>query len=271
MLRGRRAVRRSPESRWVAIRAIIAAIPRGRVATYGQVAAAAGFPRGARLTARALQGADGLPWQRVVAAGGRIALSGVEGQDQRIRLRGEGVRFRGNRVRMDLHGWGGRPPTARQRTPAGTRVGSNGPERPAPVEARGAMRVAFERELQRLPGLERRTWVTPQRRRAYVSGDREIVRVGPGRAIAVRLPDPRDGTPFPDRGATVPSGGRPRRGSWRSVRLATTDDLIAGLALVEAALLESPGSSDRRTGGRDPRRPPGIRRTVPRSMRVVRR
>jgi len=75
------------------------------VATYGQIAEVAGYPRGARLTVRALQGAPGLPWHRVVAAGGRIALAGEEGKEQRLRLEIEGVAFRGGRVRMDLHGW----------------------------------------------------------------------------------------------------------------------------------------------------------------------
>jgi methylated-DNA-protein-cysteine methyltransferase related protein len=87
------------------IRAVIARIPRGKVITYGQVAAAAGFPRAARLTVRALQTAGGLPWHRVVGAGGRIALLGEEGREQRLRLELEGVSFRGQRVRMDLHGW----------------------------------------------------------------------------------------------------------------------------------------------------------------------
>ena len=73
--------------------------------TYGQVAEAAGIPGGARLTVRALYGGTELPWHRVVAAGGRIALTGEDGHEQRLRLRMEGVTFRGGRVRMDLHGW----------------------------------------------------------------------------------------------------------------------------------------------------------------------
>lgn len=86
-------------------RQVIARVPRGRVITYGQVAAAAGFPRAARLTVRALKSGVGLPWHRVVAAGGRIALPGEEGREQRLRLEIEGVRFRSGRVRIDLHGW----------------------------------------------------------------------------------------------------------------------------------------------------------------------
>lgn len=97
--------------------AVIARIPRGRVITYGEVAAAAGYPRAARLTVRALQHAEHLPWHRVVGAGGRIALPGLEGQEQRLRLTIEGVTFRGEKVRMDLHGWRPRRASSLRPTP----------------------------------------------------------------------------------------------------------------------------------------------------------
>jgi alkylated DNA nucleotide flippase Atl1 len=80
-------------------RRVIARIPRGKVSTYGMVAEAA------RMTVWALRGSEGLPWHRVVAAGGRIALPGEEGREQRIRLEVEGVTFRGARVRVDRHLW----------------------------------------------------------------------------------------------------------------------------------------------------------------------
>ena len=82
------------------IRATILKIPRGKVSTYGAVARAAGFPGAARQVVRALQKSHGLPWQRVVAAGGRIALPGERGLEQRFRLEAEGVKFSGKRVRM---------------------------------------------------------------------------------------------------------------------------------------------------------------------------
>ena len=82
------------------IRAVIRRIPRGKVSSYGAVAEAAGIPRGARVAVRALQGAAGLPWHRVVAAGGRIALRGESAFEQRFRLESEGVRFAGKRVAM---------------------------------------------------------------------------------------------------------------------------------------------------------------------------
>jgi len=97
------------------LREVIASVPRGKVITYGQVAAAGGFPGAARLTVWALHSAKGLPWHRVVGAGGRIALTGEHGQEQRLRLEIEGVAFRRGRVLMGLHGW--IPGTRRRRTP----------------------------------------------------------------------------------------------------------------------------------------------------------
>jgi methylated-DNA-protein-cysteine methyltransferase-like protein len=82
------------------IRATVLKIPRGKVSTYGAIARAAGFPGAARQVVRALQKAHGLPWQRVVAAGGRIALPGERGLEQRFRLETEGVKFSGKKVRM---------------------------------------------------------------------------------------------------------------------------------------------------------------------------
>ena len=98
------------------IRQVIARVPRGKVTTYGEAARAAGIPRGARLTVRALYGGGALPWHRIVAAGGRIALTGEDGREQRLRLRIEGVTFRGERVRMDLHGWAPRGAQTRRAT-----------------------------------------------------------------------------------------------------------------------------------------------------------
>ncbi len=82
------------------IEAAIRSIPKGKVSTYGAVARAAGIPQGARQTARVLQGGFGLPWQRVLGAGGEIKLRGDGAIEQRLRLEAEGVRFRGRKVDM---------------------------------------------------------------------------------------------------------------------------------------------------------------------------
>lgn len=84
------------------IEAAIRRIPKGKVSTYGAVARAAGLPRGARLVARVLHRGFGLPWQRVLGAGGEIKLRGDSAIEQRLRLEAEGMRFRGRKVHMKL-------------------------------------------------------------------------------------------------------------------------------------------------------------------------
>jgi methylated-DNA-protein-cysteine methyltransferase-like protein len=89
--------------------ALVRQIPRGRVATYGQLAALLGVPRGARAVGWALRGlgvrVKGVPWHRVVGQHGRISLDGrPSGLVQRRRLRQEGVRFASGRVDIQRHG-----------------------------------------------------------------------------------------------------------------------------------------------------------------------
>jgi methylated-DNA-protein-cysteine methyltransferase-like protein len=91
----------------------VRAIPRGKVSTYGGVARAAGFPGAARQVAATLRRGFGLPWQRVLGAGGQIKLTGDSAIEQRLRLEAEGVRFRGRRVDMKAHEW---TPKSRPRT-----------------------------------------------------------------------------------------------------------------------------------------------------------
>jgi len=85
-----------------AIAATIRQIPRGRVSTYGAVAKAAGYPRCARYVAKVLRQVKGLPWQRVVGAGGRISLPGELGLEQRFLLQSEGAQFRGRLVDLKV-------------------------------------------------------------------------------------------------------------------------------------------------------------------------
>jgi methylated-DNA-protein-cysteine methyltransferase related protein len=87
----------------VRIERAIRAIPRGKVSTYGGVARAAGYPGAARQVAAILRRSFGLPWQRVLGAGGAIKLTGDSAIEQRLRLEAEGVRFRGLRVDMRAH------------------------------------------------------------------------------------------------------------------------------------------------------------------------
>jgi len=89
---------------------VVAAIPAGRVSTYGEVAKLAGLPRGARQVGRALGKAPAslrLPWFRVIRAGGRIALpKGTNGYRTQIsRLRADGVAVENGRVRLPEYQW----------------------------------------------------------------------------------------------------------------------------------------------------------------------
>jgi methylated-DNA-protein-cysteine methyltransferase related protein len=79
------------------IYAVVRRIPRGRVATYGQVAELAGLAGHARQVGyalHALHAASAVPWQRVVNASGAISLRPMSGGiSQRLLLEKEGVRF----------------------------------------------------------------------------------------------------------------------------------------------------------------------------------
>jgi len=103
------ALSRRPE--YQRIYATVDSIPKGSVATYGQVALEAGLPRRARLVGRALsQLADGsaLPWHRVVNARGEISPrgSGAGEAVQRRRLQAEGVVLGPTgRIALERFGW----------------------------------------------------------------------------------------------------------------------------------------------------------------------
>ncbi len=90
--------------------AAIARVPRGRVATYGGIAAVAGLPGRARLVGTVLRNqpaSSRLPWFRIINAGGHISFP--EGsppyERQRSKLRAEGVRFVRGRVDLRQFGW----------------------------------------------------------------------------------------------------------------------------------------------------------------------
>ena len=97
---------------YASIYAVVRRIPRGRVATYGQIAELAGLPRQPRLVGYALHALDSgssLPWHRVVNAAGRISVGRkVPGGELRQRhlLEREDVEFdaRG-RLSLDRYRW----------------------------------------------------------------------------------------------------------------------------------------------------------------------
>lgn len=100
-------------------------IPRGKVATYGQVARLAGLPRHARQVGYALAalpaGSD-VPWQRVVNAQGKVSARAVPGfeEEQRTLLEREGVGFGpAGRIVMSRHHWGRKPSAPEAGPPPG--------------------------------------------------------------------------------------------------------------------------------------------------------
>jgi methylated-DNA-protein-cysteine methyltransferase-like protein len=93
---------RDNQQRDAAFRRVILSIPKGKVSSYGKIAAAAGYPLYHRAVARLLRKemSGALPWQRVVGVGGEIKLRGEAAVEQRLRLEMEGVKFRGKHVDM---------------------------------------------------------------------------------------------------------------------------------------------------------------------------
>jgi methylated-DNA-protein-cysteine methyltransferase-like protein len=89
---------------------VVAAIPEGKVLTYGGVAAAAGNPRGARVVTWVLHSSaskEGLPWHRVINSKGEISLKPGYGYElQRQLLESEGIEFGiGGRVDLSTYLW----------------------------------------------------------------------------------------------------------------------------------------------------------------------
>jgi methylated-DNA-protein-cysteine methyltransferase-like protein len=89
---------------------LIRQIPEGMVATYGQIAAMAGNPRGARQVVRVLHSSSDkhdLPWHRVVNRLGHISLPKGSGYEmQKSMLEAEGVEFnRDDRIDMRCFLW----------------------------------------------------------------------------------------------------------------------------------------------------------------------
>ena len=91
--------------------AVVAAIPSGRVTSYGAVAAIVGRPRTPRAVGGVLSGIPDeldLPWWRVISSSGRISTSSIHhtAQIQRALLEDEGVHFtKTGRIDWDRHEW----------------------------------------------------------------------------------------------------------------------------------------------------------------------
>ena len=90
---------------------VIAQIPYGRVASYGQIARLAGIPKHSRLVGYVLKHMDAdssLPWYRVINSQGKISLSKLNDQGQNIQaqlLLAEGILVVGGKVKMKEFQW----------------------------------------------------------------------------------------------------------------------------------------------------------------------
>ncbi|MGR3888909.1 MGMT family protein [Pseudomonas sp. 1152_12] len=98
------------EMRRTSLYLTLAQVPEGCVVSYGELAQLAGLGRAARWVGRTLSQLPEdtrLPWHRVLGAGGRISLpaGSASGDEQRARLRSEGVSILNNRVDIQRHGW----------------------------------------------------------------------------------------------------------------------------------------------------------------------
>ncbi len=93
---------------WTPVYALVKRIPRGRVMTYGQLARTLRLRGGARTAGRAMAACPagcGIPWHRVVGAGGRILLGEPHDALQRRLLESEGTRLVDGRVDLARHLW----------------------------------------------------------------------------------------------------------------------------------------------------------------------
>lgn len=93
---------------WDVVYRLVKQIPRGRVTTYGEIARATKMRGGARVVGYAMAATPrgrGIPWHRVVGAGGKLIIREPYGSLQRKLLESEGVEIRGARVNYKQFGW----------------------------------------------------------------------------------------------------------------------------------------------------------------------
>lgn len=93
---------------------VLASIPKGKLATYGQIAKLCGYPGYARYvghTLKQLPQGTGLPWHRVINAKGQISFPKESDayRIQRTRLEQEGIAFDGEKISLKRYQWDGSP------------------------------------------------------------------------------------------------------------------------------------------------------------------
>jgi len=93
---------------WEPVYRLVKKIPRGRVTTYGDLARALRLPGGARVVGYAMAACPsgrGIPWHRVVGAGGRLLIREPYASLQRLLLDSEGVALGNRKADMERYGW----------------------------------------------------------------------------------------------------------------------------------------------------------------------
>lgn len=117
------------ESGWQAIYKVVKSIPRGRVVTYGWLARCLRVRGGARTVGFAMAGCPsgkGIPWHRVVGAGGRLLPREPYASKQRMLLETEGTTFAGMKVDLAAHEWKPAKSTAAQKRRGKRATGKDG-------------------------------------------------------------------------------------------------------------------------------------------------
>ena len=102
------AAKRNTPPSWEPVFRFVKSIPRGRVISYGELARALRLPGGARTAGRAMAATPrgrGIPWHRVLGAGGRLLVREPLASLQRRLLESEGVQFIEGRVDWKRHAW----------------------------------------------------------------------------------------------------------------------------------------------------------------------
>lgn len=88
---------------------VIAAIPKGKISTYGAIARLVGAPSNSRQVGKILQQLPKdtkLPWFRVINSQGKISLTGSDYTRQKDALLADGILFtKSGRVNLKLYGW----------------------------------------------------------------------------------------------------------------------------------------------------------------------
>jgi methylated-DNA-protein-cysteine methyltransferase related protein len=114
---------------WDPVYRLVKRIPRGRVTTYGELAKALRLPGGARSVGYAMAATPngrGIPWHRVIGAGGKVTMPEPHASLQRRLLATEGVPIEGTRIDMKLYAWS---PKSRAKPRAVSRANSRKPKR----------------------------------------------------------------------------------------------------------------------------------------------